>query len=229
MTDREPDADARLREERRLARWCRIWHALILPFGYLEKTVVYERDLGSLPPIRAVEGYVIRPATAADIPQMIADLPRDQPPHVLQRLWDEGHFCMVACLGDRVVAYDWLAFDPVQEEEYRVTPDDDEVLCLNAYTVPEHRGKGVHPALLVAMLHEAANRGRKRALTVVSLMNERSWRAHIRTGWRKVSTVSYIRPNWFPGRRPIVLDPPKPPIALYWDGHSWFTPWPKTR
>lgn len=229
MTDRESDSDTRLRDERRLAWRCRLLHALIKPFGYLEMTVVYERDLATLPPVRAVDGYLIRPATAADISRMIADLPRDQPRHVLQRLWDEGHFCMVACAGDQVVAYDWLAFDAVQEEEYRVTPGNEEVLCLNAYTAPEHRGKGVHPALLVAMLHEAANRGRKRALTVVSLMNERSWRAHIRTGWRKASTISYIRPYWLPGRRPIVLDPPKPPIALHWDGHSWVVPSPKGR
>jgi GNAT superfamily N-acetyltransferase len=226
VTGGELDAESRLRAERRWAGWCWLLHMLLKPFGYLEMTAVYQRDLRSLPPIPVVEGYVVRPATAADIPGMIADLQRDQPPHVLQRLWDEGHFCMVACAGDRVVAYDWLAFDPVQEEEYRVTPGADEVLCLNAYTAPDHRGKGVHPALLVAMLHEAARRGRKHALTVVSIMNERSWRAHVKTGWRKAFTVTYFRPYWIPGRRPFLLGPAKPPVALNWDGHSWFTPWP---
>ena len=197
-------------------------HLLLRPLGYLEFTDVYTFDLRpNLPEVRLKPGYTIVHASAADIDEIVASLPRDEPPGVLRTLFAEGHHCFVAKFDGRVVAYNWIAFAPVQEEEYRCTPAPDQAICLNAYTAPEHRGKGLHYALLLSMLHFAKEAGKTTAYTVVSLLNETSWKTHVRMGWRLVFTICYFRPNFTPRRIPWVLRPGRPPIVLDWSRHSW--------
>jgi GNAT superfamily N-acetyltransferase len=208
------------------ARARRMWacpvHALLRPFGYLEFTDVYSMDLhADLPEVSLKPGYVISQAASADIDEIVANLPRDEPGGVLQMLFAQGHHCFVAKHRGRIVAYNWVAFREVQEEEYRCSPAPNEAICLNAYTAPEHRGKGLHSALLLSMLHFAKSEGKTVAYTAVSLLNETSWKTHVRMGWRLAFTISYFRPNFTIRRRPWVLKPGKPPVELDWSRHSW--------
>jgi L-amino acid N-acyltransferase YncA len=197
-------------------------HLVLRPLGYLEFTDVHTFDLRPEPPQVTVRpGYTIVPATAADIEEIAANLRRDEPAGVLRTLFEQGHHCFVAKFDGRVVAYNWIAFGPVQEEEYRCTPAADQAICLNAYTVPEHRGKGLHYALLLSMLHFARASGKTSAYTAVSLLNETSWKTHVRMGWELAFTICYFRPNFTFGRIPWVIRPGRPPIALDWSSHSW--------
>lgn len=213
------DSELRARQRRR-----RVYpvHLLLRPLGYLEFTDVYTFDLvPSLPAVALKPGYVIAQATAADIDDIVASLPRDEPSGVLRALFDEGHHCFVAKAEGRVVAYNWIALTPVQEEEYRCVPAPDQAICLNAYTMPAHRGKGLHYALLLSMLHFAKSQGRITAYTVVSLLNEASWKTHVRMGWRYAFTISYFRPTFTLSRRPWVIHDGQPPITMDWSRHSW--------
>ncbi len=197
-------------------------HLLLRPFGYLEFTDVYTFDLKAEPPaVRLKPGYAISEAGAAEIDEIVADLPRDEPAGVLRTLFAQGHHCFVAKFDGRVVAYNWIAFAAVQEEEYRCTPAPYQAICLNAYTAPGHRGKGLHYALLLSMLHFARSEGRSVAYTAVSLLNETSWKTHVRMGWRLEFTMCYFRPNFTFRRMPWVLRAGRPPIALDWQRHSW--------
>ena len=199
-------------------------HLLLRPLGYLEYTDVYTFELqAELPEVRLKPGYTIVQANAADIDEIAANLPRDEPAGVLGTLFAQGHHCFVAKFGGRVVAYNWIAFTPVQEEEYACTPAPEEAICLNAYTAPEHRGKGLHYALLLSMLHFAKRSGKTLAYTAVSLLNETSWKTHVRMGWRLAFTIWYFRPNFTLRRLPWVLKPGRPPIAVDWSRHSWIS------
>jgi GNAT superfamily N-acetyltransferase len=196
-------------------------HYAVKPLGYVEFGHIYCIDPRKLPPQRDLRGYVVEHATDADIDYICHFLPRDEPPHVIRTLWSEGHHCFVARYDGKVVAYDWIAFSSVQEEEYRVELKSDDAFCLNAYTVREHRGKGVHFALLRSMLQFAAQSGKTRAFTAVSLYNMRSWKSHVRMGWQHVSTLGYFRPYFTFRRLPWQFTAPQYPVYLDWTRHAW--------
>lgn len=210
-----------VQQEQRYSRLPRFIHFLMRPLGYLEWARVYCHDFQNLPPLRTIPGYTIRLAGQKDIDQMIALMPRDQPSYVLRRMWKAGHSCMVACTNERVVAYDWMAFVPAQDEEFLLAARPLEAVCLNAYTDAAHRGKGLHQALLLALLHHGAQRGFKRAYTVVSVLNEKSWRAHVKLGWTLRNTIIYFRTYWLPGRPALRLSPLDDVVHINFKDHSW--------
>jgi GNAT superfamily N-acetyltransferase len=197
-------------------------HYSLKIFGYLEFSEIYSISLDHLPGPRPLEGYVLDRANSDDIDYICRELIRDEPPTVLRNLWSEGNHCFVARYQDQIVGYDWLALSTVQEEEYRVELRADHAFCLNAYTVPEHRGRGIHYALLRNMLEFAAQNGRSKAYTLVSLFNRNSWKSHIRMGWVREFTYCYFRPYFTIRRVPWPLTPPRYPVRLDWHRHSWF-------
>ena len=198
-------------------------HYALRLFGYLEFSEIYSIDLlHRLPPHRTLDRYEIGSATDDDIEFICSALIRDEPPSVIRRLWSEGHHCIVARENGRVVGYNWIAFSPVQEEEYRVELRPDHAFCLNAYTEPKHRGRGIHYCLLRALLEFAAENGRSKAYTLVSLFNKDSWKSHVRMGWRREFTSCYFRPYFIPGWQPWPLTHPRYPVRLDWRHHSWF-------
>jgi GNAT superfamily N-acetyltransferase len=218
----EDEVSVRLAAESRRKLGAQALHLPLKVLGYLEFSEIYSIDLGRLPPERPLDRYELGPATAEDIDYICRVLIRDEPPIVIRTLWSEGHHCLVARHDGRVIAYDWIAFSTVQEEEYRIELQPDHAFCLNAYTHPEHRGRGVHYALLRGLLKFAAENGKTKAFTLVSLFNRDSWKSHIRMGWKREFTYCYFRPYFVPGRQPWALTPPRYPARLDWRRHSWF-------
>lgn len=198
-------------------------HWLLRPFGYLEVTDVFKIDLGILPPLSEVRGYTIQRATADDIRQITLNIKRDEPPAAINHLWAQGHHCFVAKCDGRVVAYNWISFAAVQEEEYRYEPRPEHAICVNAYTVPEHRGKGLHLMLLLTMLHFAAASGKSLAYTGASLFNIISWKTHLRIGWQLAFTFCWFRPYFTFRRLPWRLCREQYPLRLDWSHHAWLT------
>jgi GNAT superfamily N-acetyltransferase len=218
------EVTARLAAENRRRTAAQLLHYSLKLFGYLEFSEVYGIGLDPLPPPRRLDGYTLDRANSDDIDTICRELVRDEPPIVLRNLWAGGNHCFVARKQDRIVGYDWLAFPTVQEEEYRVELRPDHAFCLNAYTVPEHRGRGIHYALLRNMLEFAAQNGKSKAYTLVSLFNRDSWKSHIRMGWKREFTYCYFRPYFTPRRMPWPLTSPRYPVRLDWPQHSWFAP-----
>jgi GNAT superfamily N-acetyltransferase len=216
--------DARLAAEIRRKVAAQVVHYAVKILGHLELSEVYSIDLDRLPPERVIDQYQIGPATAEDIEFICSTLTRDEPPIVIRTLWSNGHHCFVARHQGRVVGYNWIAFFTVQEEEYRVELQPDHAFCLNAYTVPEHRGRGIHYCLLRTLLDFAVRNGKSKAYTLVSLFNSDSWKSHIRMGWTREFTYCYFRPYFVPGRIPWALTSPRYPVRLDWRQHSWFAP-----
>ena len=207
-------------KRRRLLALCLHW--LIRPLGYLEYTDIFTIQLAALPPLLEVAGYDIEQAGADEVAEITRNIKRDEPPAVIEALWREGHHCFVAKFNGRVVAYNWIAFSAVQEEEYRYEPRPAHAICLDAYTVAEHRGKGLHYLLLLTMLHFAANSGKSAAYTAASLFNVVSWKTHLRMGWRREFTFCWFRPYFTLKRYPWRLTREQYPLRLDWSRHAWF-------
>lgn len=196
-------------------------HWLVRPLGYLEITDVFKIDLVSLPPLFDIQGYTIEKADADDVRALTQRIKRDEPSAVLDALWANGHHCFVAKSQGDVVAYNWIAFSAVQEEEYRYEPKADHAICVDAYTMSEHRGKGLHLLLLLTMLHFAASSGKVSAYTGASVYNLVSWKTHFRIGWQRAFTFAWFRPYFTPGRQPWRLLPERYPLRLDWSRHAW--------
>ena len=202
------------------------FHWLLRPLGYLEVTDIYKLHLRNLPPLFDVPGYRIVQADAADIADIKLNIKRDEPSHVIDALWRNGHHCFVAKTDRGVVAYNWIAFSRVQEEEYTYEPRPEHAICLDAFTRSDHRGKSLHPLLLLSMLHFAASSGKTCAYTGASLYNVVSWKTHIRMGWRREFSFVWFRPYWTLRRLPWTLTKSRYPVRLDWTRHSWFHPEP---
>lgn len=200
-----------------------VLHWLLRPLGYLELTDIFSLDLVDLPPIPEITGYRIERAGAAEIADIAANIKRDQPVAVIENLWQQGHHCFVAKYAGRVVAYDWIAFSAVQEEEYAYRPEPNHAICIDAFTIEEHRGKGLHYALLLTMLHWAAASGKSTCYTAASIYNIASWKTHLRLGWRREFTIGWFRPMLSLKRMPWRLTKDRYPVQLDWTNHSWFT------
>ena len=196
-------------------------HWLLRPFGYLEVTDIYKIDLIDLPPLFSVPGYTVERAKADDISKITQQIKRDEPPAVLNKLWGDGHHCFVAKCDGRVVAYNWIAFSAVQEEEYYYEPREGHAICIDAYTDPDHRGKKLHLILLLTMLHFAAASGKSVAYTGASLFNIVSWKTHLRIGWRLAFTFCWFRPNFTIRRHPWRVFRERYPLRLDWSHHAW--------
>lgn len=207
---------------RRLLALCAHW--LLRPLGYLEFTDVFTLELANLPPFFEVPGYQIERAGADEVTEITRHIKRDEPPAVLNALWDHGHHCFVAKFNGRVVAYNWIAFSKVQEEEYTYEPRPEHAICVDAYTVAEHRGKGLHYLLLLSMLHFAAASGKTAAYTGASLFNIVSWKTHHRIGWKRDFTFCYFRPYFTLKRYPWRLTKEQYPLRLDWSRHAWLAP-----
>jgi GNAT superfamily N-acetyltransferase len=180
-----------------------------------------DRSEGAVSAAPAACYCTIEHANDDDIDYICRVLTRDQPDHVIRARWRDGHHCLVAKFQGKVVAYDWIAFSAVQEQKYRIDLRPGDAFCLDAYTVREHRGKGVHYALLRALLGYAVQSGKRRVFTAVSLYNMNSWKAHIRVGWQRLGTIGYFRPYFTLSRLPWLLTRNEYPVELDWRTHAW--------
>ena len=196
-------------------------HWVTRPLGYLELTDIYSIALAELPPLFEVPGYIIKHADDADIAQITQRPHRGEPTAVIENLWKDGHHCFVATCEGRVVAYNWIAFSAVQEEEYHYDPRPEHAICVDAYTFPGHRGKKLHLLLLLTMLHFAAASGKAVAYTGGSLLNMASWKTHLRIGWRREFTFGWFRPHFTLTRQPWRLCRERYPLKFDWARHAW--------
>jgi GNAT superfamily N-acetyltransferase len=145
-------------------------------------------------------GIRIAIASCAQVDEL-AKLRRNDAGEELATLYQDrcarGQKCFVALAGDAVVAGNWLCFGAEYDGVLRFDLNSDEVLCTDAFTTPEMRGRSIHTALLHAMLTWAQQAGYRLAYTYVGLRNWRSAKTHARLHWQT---------RWMP--RYLVLSSP---------------------
>lgn len=198
-------------------------HWLIRPFGYLEITKILHIDPHSEFSRPSYAGVKTRIAASEDIEFICERMPREQPSHVLRGRWAAGHHCFVAEIAGEIVAYDWIAFQSAQEQEFEIRLDPHQAVCMDCYVHPTHRGKRLHHALLCAMLDFARMHGKTDVLTCVALLDPSAWKAHILMGWNVGDTIVYFRPNFTIKRLPWLLTQEHPTVHVNWERHAWRT------
>jgi GNAT superfamily N-acetyltransferase len=105
------------------------------------------------------------------------------------RRLEAGFVCFVGRVEGRAVAYNWTQYEPGEDGGFYVDLRPDEVHCLDAYTVPELRGRNIHAALLREMLLFNAGLGYRYAYSRYTVTNRQSPKAHRRLGWERTGTM----------------------------------------
>jgi hypothetical protein len=108
---------------------------------------------------------------------------------VFTRRLEAGFLCFVGRVEGRAVAYNWTQYEPGEDGGAYVDLRPDEVHCLDAYTVPELRGRNIHAALLREMLLFNAGLGYRYAYSQYTVTNRQSPKAHRRLGWERTGTI----------------------------------------
>jgi GNAT superfamily N-acetyltransferase len=179
--------------------------------------IIYRKDLeGPLEPYRARTPIRIEITRDEALVARLAALKRsdEDDASLYVRRVRRGQLCFVAWAGDEAVGFNWLAFDQELDEDRIVRMADDEVYCLDAFTVPAWRGHAIHTELLARMLEHAKAAGYRTAYTQVSSTARRSRKTHERLDWTVTGRLLHIR---MPFGRPAfmrLLTGSKHPIVL---------------
>jgi GNAT superfamily N-acetyltransferase len=195
-----------------------LWRVLaqgLAPVGTVQPWTFYRRDLTQpLAPVRARADVTITLATEADREQLAAMVVRRYGPTglgpyaalgvpgTIAHRFRRGLRCFVARAGAEIVHYNWIAFgrEPsLGEAGARIELGPGEAYCSDAYTAEAWRGRGIHTAVLNAMLLFLQQAGYRTAWTDVGTDNKSSWKTHERLGWTVSGTALDFTPRG--GRR----------------------------
>lgn len=113
---------------------------------------------------------------------------------VFQRL-DRGDNICVAYRNSDILSYCWIAFNQILVDEIQMTLKikDKEVYLYDAYTKPEHRGKGLYPAILSNLLSYFKGKDFSRALIFVQKGNKASHSGVIKAGFILFQELIFIK------------------------------------
>ena len=182
------------------ARAHRVGGRLTRPVRRPDVVAILRRDLTQpIPPAAARVPLETSVASREDVLGDVARLREsfDPPAHerlaraLFGRRLGTGFLCFVGRVGGRIVAYNWTQYEPGEDDGVYVDLRPDEVHCLDAYTIPELRGRNIHAALLREMLLFNAGLGYRYGYSWVSVTNRHSPKAHRRLGWERTGTMLF--------------------------------------
>lgn len=147
-------------------------------------TYIYRADLTKpLAPWKARVPLTIRIASQQDV-LAAAELwhreNKTKKRNMYLSMLENGDKCFIAEAGGSIVGYEWLSVGTFWSSHDFIELGMKEVWCSDAYTSIEWRGKGIHTALLRAMLQWASEGGYQAAYSHVGILNSNSWKAHER-------------------------------------------------
>ncbi len=170
--------------------------------GSVKILLMFGKDLaGPLPDYRPGVKLTVEPAGEQDMDELAAIVEADDPSlademagFYRQRL-EGGSICFVARVDGVIVGSNWIRVrTAVGADDLRMFFGSDEIYTTDAFTAPDWRGKGIHPALNHALLAFAQRQGYRRAYTMVLAENDQSLRTMPRFGWEHTGTILFFRP-----------------------------------
>ena len=146
--------------------------------------------LFALPPGVEVENL---PAEAAAVEAAVAALPAEHRFGIAERIAD-GDVCWVARIGGEVVYQMWVSigstYSYTLDRHFPLAATD--VVEYGAYTVPAHRGRNIHSAVVSHVLAVLRERGMKRIVSVMEPDNEIALRMPRKLGLKTVGFAAFV-------------------------------------
>jgi GNAT superfamily N-acetyltransferase len=107
-----------------------------------------------------------------------------------------GDLVALALTDDgQLAGYGWATFTDAWMPEVRATLTlcNDEAALFDALVMPRWRGKGLYYPLTVAIFQYLSERGYRRTLSWINMLNTRSLKNQRRQGRRKIATIACAR------------------------------------
>ncbi len=152
-----------------------------LPYRHLRFLVVGRSLTEPLPELYPALPLEIRPLEWPDL-RLVQHIDRPSEARACARRLERGHTGLVAVYQDQLAGYAWACTEvnPVLERvQLELAPGD--VLCVDAFTAPAFRRKGVQTALTLARCQRFQTSGYSRSIAYIEQHNSPS-----RAVWRKI-------------------------------------------
>jgi GNAT superfamily N-acetyltransferase len=190
----------------RLAEFVEDWNYLVRRYGWQATLPVVGQEIAKLP-YRNLR-FAVPACSLLELPDLQPKIPleirefklsdlalaremnRPSEARSYSRRLARGHKGLIAFHDDEPAGYAWgcAEIDPALERAYwELDPGD--VFCVDAYTAPAFRGKGVQTALTLARFRFFRDLGYRRAVAFIEIHNHPSLAV-----WRKFrsETIGYI-------------------------------------
>jgi len=201
----------------------RVLVKLVRPFGWLSIQILFDMDIAvELKAAHLPADLVIREASEADLDAIVDvylqgeaeaastdDSEADQAAPTESDEYDEyydiylerlrrGEKCFLGFVGNEIVHVNWTCrtwCEAIEGHPVILLPG--EVYTTDAVTKPTWRGRGIHEAVLAAMLISAQRDGRDRAYTMTNLTKVSSRKGLRRLGWKVYGVLLCFVPRIF--------------------------------
>ena len=164
-----------------------------LPYRHLRFIVIARSLLDPLPDLPTKIKLDIRPIERADL-ELVRHIDRPSEARASARRLERGHTGLLALYQGQPAGYAWgcAEVEPSLERvQLKLEPGD--MLCVDAYTAPPFRGKGIQTALSLARLHFFRDLGYRRAITYIEQHNAPSLAVWRKLGGREISRIDFLR------------------------------------
>ena len=150
--------------------------------------IATKHRLDNAPPLETLEGFAVRRETSAE---KMAALQHRTEIDMGRRMWD-GHRAYVASIGGVDVAFGWVATEiaMIGEIDSAIHIPKRERYLWNFVTLADHRGKGIYPRLLQAIV-EAESAEADRFWVAYAPENHASGVGIHKAGFTTVAQISF--------------------------------------
>lgn len=104
-----------------------------------------------------------------------------------------GDECFGAFDGDQLACYAWYSNQPTDDDGLTVQFSPDYVYSYAAVTLPEYRGRRLHPIRMNRVLREYLARGRKGIVSTIDSQNFRALRGAAKLGVEEIGYVVVLK------------------------------------
>ncbi len=152
-----------------------------LPYRHRRFLIVARSLTEPLPDVKPKIELEIRPFELADL-DFVRRIDRPSEARACALRLERGHIGLLAVHQDQMVGYAWACTEVHPSlERVRLNLAHGDVLCVDAYTAPAFRGKGVQTALALARCRMFRDQGFLRAIAYIESRNHPSLAV-----WRKI-------------------------------------------
>jgi hypothetical protein len=185
----------------------RLLQRVFRPWGRMELVTFLQKDLRQpLKEVKQPVNLTITIANESDIEPLI-ELERkrlktrpvseiNERIDWFRRRFKKGSLCFIAKNGQEPIHYNWISFHSDQAlGGYYLHVKENEANCLDAFTLENWRGKGIHPAGHYLMLYYLQQHGYLKAYTLIDADNRSSIKGLQPHGWSNLGIVFCFTPR----------------------------------